>query len=68
MWLCTSNNAKSYNDALYNVMIIGIITACVDILGYVHLLVEGSLLEVIEDTLNEPRKSEHSEDSDSDDE
>jgi hypothetical protein len=49
-------------------MIIGIITACVDVLGYVHLLVEGSLLEVIEDTLNEPRKSEHSEDSDSDDE
>ena len=41
---CTSLNAKTYNDFLYNSMVIGIITFCVDIFGYVHLLVEGSLL------------------------
>ena len=49
---CSSENAKKYNDALYNAMVIGIITFCLYFFGYVHLLIEGSLLEVIEGTLH----------------
>jgi len=32
-------------------MIIGIITVVIDAFGYVHLFIEGSLLEIIEETL-----------------
>ena len=58
---CTSDNGKKYAEALNVAMIIGIVTAVFDVFGYIHLLVEGSLLELVEDTLKEKQKSEHSE-------
>lgn len=41
-------------------MIIGIVTAVVDAFGYIHLFVEGTLLDIVTDTLHDKRKSEHS--------
>ena len=50
--LCRSFNATQYVNGLYMVMIVGIVTACVDVFGYIHLFIEGSILEIVEDTLH----------------
>lgn len=41
---CERDNAKIYANNIEVPMIIGIITAVIDVFGYIHLFVEGTLL------------------------
>lgn len=38
-------------------LIVGIVTASLDIFGYIHLFIEGTLLDFVKDTIDEKRKS-----------
>lgn len=49
---CSSNNAKIYANNINIGMVIGIVTVVIDVFGYIHLFVEGTLLDIIEDTLH----------------